>query len=130
MEEKLAEMVALENGLTLGFYDASKHVAGDRWLVAMVASIEVKVLPKYFKNEEAADTLLDDIRAVVGDKAVYRHEKIRNFIAETEKDKVFNALKERFLDANSKYLSSPEFPRKFILKKYQEAHGQSVKWKG
>ncbi|MDY6951751.1 MAG: hypothetical protein SWE60_09575 [Thermodesulfobacteriota bacterium] len=130
MEEKLVEMMPLENGLTLEFYDASKHVAGDRWLVSMVARIEVDPKPEYFTGQDSADLLLDDITAAIGEKTVYRYEKIRNFIPETEKDDVFKGLKQRFLDANLRYLSSPEFPGKLILKKYQEAHGRSVQWKG
>ncbi|MDY6837509.1 MAG: hypothetical protein SWH78_06015 [Thermodesulfobacteriota bacterium] len=130
MEEKLIEMIKLENGLTLEFYDASRPLAGDRWIVSMVASIEVGLTPEYFKGQNSAEMLLEDIGAAIGDKTVYRYEKIRNFIPETEKDKVFNGLKERFLDANLRYLSSQEFPRKLILKKYQEAHGRSIRWKG
>ncbi|MDY6839765.1 MAG: hypothetical protein SWH78_17545 [Thermodesulfobacteriota bacterium] len=130
MEEKLVDMISLENGLTLELYDASKRVAGDRWLVSMVASIEVGLKPEYLKGQDSEDVLLDDIGAAMDDKAVYRYEKIRNFIAETEKDEVFKELKQRFLDANLRYLSSPEFPRRLILKKYQQAHGHSLRWKG
>jgi len=130
MEEKLVEIIKLENGLTLEFYDASRPLAGDRWIVSMVASIEVGLTPEHFRGQNSAEMLLEDIGAAIGDKTVYRYEKIRNFISEAEKDKVFNGLKERFLDANLRYLSSHEFPRKLILKKYQEAHGRSIRWKG
>ena len=129
MEEKLLDIVSLKNGLTLEFYDASKPVAGDRWLVSMVARVEVEVKPEYLMALDATDALLNDIRAVVGDNTAYRHEKVRHFIAETEKDEVLEGLKQRFLDANLKYLSSPDFPRKLILKKYQEAQGLSLSWK-
>jgi hypothetical protein len=130
MEEKLVDMLSLENGLTLEFYDTSRPVAGDRWRVSVVARIEVDVKPEYFKGQKGADGLIDDIRGAVGKTTTYRHEKARNFIAEDEKDKVFKELKERFLEANLKYLSSPDFARKLILKRYQEAHERSLSWKG
>jgi hypothetical protein len=130
MEEKLVDIISLENGLTLEFYDASRPVAGDRWQVSMVAVIEVGVKPEYFKGQNSADGFLNDIRAAMGENTTYRYQKVRNFIAATEKDAVFRGLKQRFLETNLKYLSSPEFPRKLILKKYQETHGRSLRWKG
>jgi len=130
MEENLVDMMSLENGLTLEFYDASRPVAGDRWMVSMVATIEIEVKPEHFEGEHSTPAPLDDIRAVLGERTAYRYEKVRNFISDAEKDEVFKGLKQRFLDANLKYLSSPKFPRKLILKKYQEAHGRSLRWKG
>ena len=130
MKEKLVDMMSLENGLTLEVYDASRPVAGDRWMVSVVARIEVGVKPEYFEGQHSLEALLDDIRAAVGEKITYRYEKVRNFIAENEKDQVFEGLRQRFLDTNLRYVSGPEFPRKLILKKYQEAHGISRSWKG
>jgi hypothetical protein len=63
----------------------------------------------------------DKLKAVLGDKVVYRYEKQRNFIAENEKDSILNGLKERFLNTTLSYLSSPEFPGRLIVKRYQEA---------
>jgi len=103
MKDKLIDKIKLENGLTLEFYDRSRPVASDRWLVSFIAR--------------------------VGDKVTYRHEKTRNFIAETEKDQVFDGLKERFLAASLAYLSNPDFPRKLILMQYQKARGQVMNWK-
>jgi len=78
MEEKLVDMMSLENGLTLEFYDTSKRVAGDRWLVSVVARIEVDVKPEYLKGQKGADALIDDIRGAAGKTTTYRHEKVRN----------------------------------------------------
>ena len=128
--EKLVDIISLENGLTLELYDSSRRVAGDRWTVSVVARIEVGVKREYFEGQDSLYALLDDIRAAVGKKTTYRYEKARNFIAENEKDQIFEGLRQRFLDANLRYLSRPEFPRKLILKKYQEAQGTSRSWKG
>jgi hypothetical protein len=124
MEEQPIEKIKLDNGLTLELYDRSRRVAGDRWQVSFVARLEVGLKREYFKGKLTPHIPLEDIRKAVGDKADYHHEKTRNFIAETEKDKVFRGLKERFLDANLVYLSSPDFPLKLILRQYEKALGQ------
>ena len=126
MEGKQIDKIKLENGLTMELYDCSRPVAADRWLVSLVARIEVKVRPKYFEGINTPDDPLDAIREAVGNKATYRHEKTRNFIAETENDDVFKQLKERFLAASIGYLSSADFPRKLILMQYKQAQGQLV----
>lgn len=128
IEEKLVDKTRLENGLTLEVYDRSRRVAGDRWVVSFVAHIDVEVRPEYFENLHTRGLAFEDIRAAVGEKVSYRNEKTRNFIAETEKDEVFRGLKERFLGASLGYLSSPDFPRKLILRQYQEAKGQMMPW--
>lgn len=116
----------LENGLTLEIYDRSKPVAGDRWQVSFVARIEVAVKPEYFEGEDAPDVPFEAIRAAVGEKATYHYEKTRNFIAKTEKDEVLKGMKETFFDTNLGYLSSPDFPHKLILRKYQQAQMSSL----
>ena len=129
MNEKLIDKIKLENGLTLELHDRSRPVAGDRWLVSFIARIDVEVRPEYFESEHSPDVAFDDVRAAVGDKVTYRHEKTRNFIAETKKDEVFEGLKERFLAASLTYLSSPDFPRKLILMQYQQARGELIQLK-
>lgn len=129
MEGKLIDKIGLANSLTLELYDRSRHVAGDRWLVSFVARIEVEVKPEYFEGQHPPGVPFDDIRAAVGGKAIYRHEKARNFIGETEKNEVFKGLKERFLAASLGYLSSADFPRKLILMQYQQARGGLIHWK-
>jgi hypothetical protein len=129
MEEQPIEKIRLDNGLTLELYDRSRPVAGDRWLVSFVARVEVGLKREYFEGPHTPNVPFEEIRKAVGDKAYYHHEKKRNFIVETEKDEVFRGLKERFLDANLVYLSSPDFPLKLILRQYQTALGQRISWK-
>jgi len=126
MEGRLIEKIRLENGLTLEMFDHSRHVAGDRWLVTFEARVEVKVKPEYFADDPKTSISLDDVRALLGEKATYRYTKERNFIAETEIEAVLKDLKERFLETNLGYVSSPEFPRKFVHRKYKEAYSQML----
>lgn len=124
MEGTLIQRVKLDNGLTLEMFDLSRHVAGGRWLVSFEARIEVKVRPEYFVEDSRTHVDLEGIQALLGEIVTYRHTKGRNFIAESEKDTFLKVLKERFLDATLCYLSSPEFPRRLIIRRYQQALSQ------
>lgn len=81
--------MSLDNGLTLQMFDNSRHVAGDRWFVSFEARIEVEVKREYFQDWYKRNVPFEDIRTVVGETVLYRHEKVLNFIKETEKEEVF-----------------------------------------
>ena len=89
----------------------------DRWFVSFVASVEIEVRPELFEGDEISETQMEGIQALAGERASYQYENQRNFIDDTEKEKVSRKLKEDFLDSNLKYLSSPNFPKKLILSK-------------
>jgi hypothetical protein len=126
MERKLIGEIRLENGLTLEMLDHSRRVAGDRWLVSFEARVEVMIKPEYFVPEYFVDDSktiisLEDVRALLGEKATYRYSKERNFVADAEREAVLQGLKERFLDTGLSYVSSTEFPCKLLHRKYKEA---------
>ena len=121
--------MGLDNGLTLEVFDNSRCVGGDRWLVSFEARIEVEVKPEYFEDRHKTDVPFEDIRAVLGEKVTYRYEKVRNFVAENEKDEVFTGLRKHFLWTNLGYLSSTNFPQRLILRRYQDALSPAMAWK-
>jgi hypothetical protein len=127
-KERQIEQMRLDNGLVLELYDCSKPVAGDRWMVAFAARIEVAVIPDLIPDLAISNLSFGDIRRVVGDKVVYRYEKVRNFISDIQKNEVFMGLKETFLETNLGYLSSAHFPRKLILRKYFDAQHPERMW--
>ena len=117
LENELADTIELSNGLTLEILDRSKQIVGDRWFVSFVARVEIEVKPELFEGDEITENQIKGIQALAGEKAGYQFENQRNFIDDTEKEKVLKNLKDRFLDTNLKYLSSPRFPKKLILSK-------------
>ena len=125
MAGKLVDKMTLDNGLTLEVYDHSRRVAGDRWLVDFEARIDVPVVAEHVEDQDSENSSLDAIQNAVGAKVTYTYKKSRNFIAEKEKDKVFNGLKGRFVETTLPYFSGANFPRKVILSKYQELQGVS-----
>lgn len=124
MEEKLIDKIALENGLTLEIHDRSRKVAGDRWLVSFEARIDVEVKREYFQDAAGAEPTFDAIQKAVGKEVSYSYEKSQHFVAETEKEDVFEGLKDRFLTTTLPYLSNAKFPRNTILSQFKVA--QSV----
>ena len=105
-------------------FDLSRHVAGGRWLVSFEVRIEVEVKPEYFATNNRSAVPFENIRALLGEKATYRYKKERHFMDDKEKEKVLNGLKDRFLETSLGYLSSPEFPLKLILRRYQDAYSR------
>ena len=119
MPEQLIKSIALDNGQVLNIYDASKNIAGDRWQVNLVARMLISV---YDINSETNTALppIDEIKQALGDTVEYETNKQRNFIDDKEKQAVFNELLDTFVKYSVPYLSHPDFPKRFIIKKYHE----------
>lgn len=107
---KLVEVRNLPNGLTLEIWDYSRKLAGDRWLVGMLAQIEVKVGAEHFSAPEMFERFLQETGGVI----YYRYRKERHFVDEKEKNQVFETIKEHFLKAALEYLSHPSFRDRLI----------------
>jgi len=89
-------------------------------VVIMKANIEIKIEKELFSDDSLSDFKFQDILATLGDKAIYEYKIERNFIMDTEKDRVFDILVKTFLDNLGQYVAKPNFPGKFILKKYKD----------
>jgi len=107
---KLVEKISLSNGLVLEIWDYSRRLAGDRWLIGMLAQIVVEAPPQAFSRRELYEVFLDEEEG----KVYYRYRKERTFIDEREKEAIFSQLKERFLEAALSYLSHPSFRERLI----------------
>ncbi|MDM8522156.1 hypothetical protein QUF80_02190 [Desulfococcaceae bacterium HSG8] len=118
-EEKHIETITLENNLILKLYDGSRIVAGDRWVVKLIARTDIPV-NRLFLNETDLNVSPDEIKKALGENVIFKQERERNFIHEQEKDKVFKMLYDSFSDSSLSYLSHADFPKRFVLKKYQE----------
>lgn len=129
MEGTLIETKSLANGLSLEMYDRSRRVAGDRSLVTFTAEIEVDVKPEYFEDGKPESPTYDDVKALLGDRVRYAYEGVRNFVPESEKQSVMDELKAYFIDSNLAYVSSPQFARRLVLRKYIQARNPMKAWR-
>ena len=118
MAEKLIETITLPNGLILELWDNSRPMAGDRWLIALLAKVEVPVLPEYFSTLNNSEQAYRDLLAAYSDPLVFTQEKTRHFVDENNIDDVLTELCQRFKDNLLSYLGNPRFASLYVMKKY------------
>ena len=116
--KELFEKKRLDNDLDLVIYLFYERIAGDRCQVTFEAEIDVEIKEDYFKNQVLNNTDINSVRSLLGENTSYKYRKTRNFIAVNEKEKVFDDLKQQFLDSGLGYISSPAFPVKLIKRNY------------
>jgi len=119
MEHNFVKSIELDNNLKLKIYDNSKIMAGDRWLVSLIARIKIPA--------DAALKLLSDsnpgkgeITKLLGSEVLFEQKRERFFIDEKNKESVFNELCDNFVRNTISYLSLPDFPKKLVLMKLKE----------
>ncbi len=120
MKEKLINTLDLENGLQLKIYDASRNLVGDRWLVSLIARMEVPVHKMLEKDDPQPDVNPNEIKALLGDRIIFEQQRERIFVDVEEKESVFKEVYDMFVDSTLQYLSKETFPKHYILKKYKE----------
>jgi len=120
MDETLLKKIELKNGLTLEFIDVSRKVAGDRYRVALKTRVVVPVQETWFSREDAARPDLADIIAKAGNTVVFEQQKERNFVDEQEMPDVLKSMMAVAEDYGVRYIGHPDFPKKLIIKRYQE----------
>jgi hypothetical protein len=119
MEHNFVKAIGLKNNLQLKIYDNSKKMAGDRWLVSLLAQIKipvdvtVKLLPD-------SDSDKQEITKLLGSEALFEQKRERFFINEKNKDSVLNELCDNFVESTINYLSHPDFPKKYVMMKFKE----------
>ena len=118
MSEKLLEKITLPNGLILEIWDTSRLMAGDRWLVSLLAKVEVTVLPEYFSPLDDGEQAYQDLVAAHGTSLVFTQEKVRPFVDEKETKDMLTRLCQRIKDNLVAYLGNPKFASLYVLKKY------------
>ena len=92
-------------------------------LVKLIAKIDIPV-HDYLKDL-SSEMNVDDIRTVLGEKAIFEKNMERNFIDDKEKERVLNGFLDSLLASLVSYLSVPDFPKQFISRKYREAKSQT-----
>ncbi len=123
MENKLVKTIGLKNNLKLKIYDRSKKMAGDRWLVSMIAQVDIPVssVPVTLHDlQHDPDSDKDEILKLLGSVVTFEQKRERFFIDESKKEPVFNELYDHFVKSTINYLSHPDFPKKYVIIKYRE----------
>ena len=120
MEDNLIKTIDLENGLKLKLFDASRKLVGDRWLVSLIARIEMPINELLLKKDVSTLLNVDEVRKALGEKLLFEQKREKIFIDDKEKDEVMKGIQDLFLSSSLSYFSHPDFPQKYILKKFNE----------
>ena len=120
MEDNLIKTIDLENGLKLKLFDASRKLVGDRWLVSLIARIEMLINELLLKKDGAPLLNVDEIRKALGEKLLFEQKREKIFIDDKEKNEVMKGMQDLFLSSSLSYFSHSDFPQKYILKKFNE----------
>ena len=120
MKLQLIKTIDLENGMQLNIFDGSRKLAGDRWLVTMIARIEIPVSEVLMQDGQQSKESVDAIIKVLGEKVLFEQKRERIFVDETEKETIFEEVSDMFLNSTLTYLSNKKFPQRYVLKKYRE----------
>jgi hypothetical protein len=124
-QESLVQTILLENGLILEIYDQSRKIAGDRWLVKLVAKIDIPIdrLPT-----DAGAIGADDFKALkafFGNCIRFQQRRERNFVDGRQKNAVFKDLMNSFLTSSQRYLTHSDFPSRHALREYGKRRQRS-----
>lgn len=118
MAARLIEKVILPNGLIVELWDNSRRMAGDRWLVSLLAKMEIPVLAEYFSTLEDGEQACRDLVDAHGDPLVFTQEEVRHFVDDSKTKEALTGLCQRFKDNLIGYLGNPKFAPQYVMKKY------------
>ena len=120
MKDNLIKTIDLENGLKLKLFDASRKLIGDRWLVSLIARIEMPINELLLKKDVSTLLNVDEVRKALGEKLLFEQKREKIFIDDKEKNEVMKGMQDLFLSSSLSYFSHSDFPQKYILKKFNE----------
>jgi hypothetical protein len=125
--EKLLSRHLLENGLTLEFWDLSRPMIGDRWIVTLEARLIIPVnaatLPAGLQAQEA------EVVRALGAEIVHSQRDERNFVDTKEMAANLKEIETRLLALAPSYFGHPEFPGRLIRKRFAEFL-EKQRWSG
>jgi len=123
--EKLLSRHPLDNGLSLEFWDLSRPMIGDRWIITLEMRLAIPVgaatLPPDLQPQEA------DIVRALGVEIVFSQRDERNFIDTKEFEATVQEMVTRLLALAPSYYGHPEFAGRLIRKRYGE-YQEKQRW--
>jgi hypothetical protein len=111
--KNLLREVLLPNGLILQYFDHTRNYYGDYYLVRMEIAFNVPVLAEYFKDRET----YVEAKRILGEEIAYSRIEEQMGVPSSNIDGVMDRLIANFTDHALPYISSGNFPHKFVLAK-------------
>jgi hypothetical protein len=120
----LLEEIRLPNGLVAEIWDGSRLIAADTTTVVLVVKIPVDLKEEYFEDPAACRKTA----RVFGSPLVYEYRNERTFMSVGEREALFNEFLANFKKDVLPYVSKEQFPKRFVLSKYQEMIKDPLKY--
>jgi len=111
----------LTNGITVTYHDESRRIAADRWLVKL--RCEASLPWQAWMDEVLSGDPQEQAafcRQFFDGRLCYETVRERNFIDETEKEKLFRELCRSFADNALRYLEREDFVRQLFVTRRSE----------
>ena len=122
---KLITNRSLDNGMDLHYFDSSKRMAGDRWLVRLQCKSAFPVLNFYYNQYHHIEPeLFDALKEKMGESVSFEITKERTFVPEQDKDTVLHELIEQADSTISSYLNTPQFSEKVFIQQVEKVMQQ------
>jgi hypothetical protein len=116
--EKMLSRHPLKNALALEFWDRSRPMLGDRWQVVVEARVAVPVSEDTLPPELHSQS--SQVIAALGKEVVFAQQEVRNFVDTGEMAGLLQQIEEQLLASLQAYLGHPQFPARFIRKKFAD----------
>jgi hypothetical protein len=127
-DRRVVASIPLENGLILELLDESRLLAGDRWLVHLVACIQVPLTPDLLRDVPEGGRLYEDLRQENGDRLEYRADLKKHYVDEKDRERVLGEFQDIVRQEKAPYLSHPAFARRLALSRAREMTQGGSKW--
>ena len=121
---RLVETIPLPNDLVAEVWDQSRPIAADTTKVELFVRVKVGVHQSYFTDPEHFEL----VKKILGHEIIYETKIERTFVRNRDKNTVFQELLDTFKRNSLPYLSKPQFPRNFVLSKYDDIEKNRYKY--
>ena len=119
-EHNLIKTIELENKLTLNLYDESVKMVGDRWLVTLVARINIAVDDVPIQDQRFSLPVKGDIKKLLGENVVFEQKHNRIFIDASDKQSVLEEMSASFIENTLPYLSHNDFAVRYVARRVRQ----------
>jgi len=87
----------------------------------VVCGVQVEIEIEPYRDAVSRTVGFDQVKAVLGDRVVFRKETTRCFVDDHSRETTRDDLCDSLVKSLEPYLSRPDFPEKFILKEYGDS---------
>ncbi len=117
----LLDSKELDNGIHVNFYNLSKKLVGDRWLVKINCEAVCELNDDLFADVQEEDVdLVAGMREKFSGGLIHTITRERTFVDDTVMEETLGHLLDQLSENSLSYLASEIFPKKLFDQKFEE----------